>query len=409
MDVYWESKFVGRLMQQDSGHLVFAYDEDYIANGFSPISMSLPLQLEPFQGKVVGAFFSGILPDESVRYRLSRYLGVSEQNSFAILEAIGGECAGALSFFSKGMKPVALESANIESLNDEQLEDVLELIKTRPLLAGYHDVRLSLAGAQNKIAVRICEEKIALVKDYGPTSHILKPSIEHVHDSVFNEYFCMKLSSMMGIETASVDVGWAGKLPYLLVERYDRRTNKTGQLYRLHQEDFCQATSIPSDLKYEREGGPSIRDCQHLIQKACSRPALEQLEFLKRIIFNYLIGNADAHGKNFSLLYDSPHVRLAPAYDLLCTTVYPELSSKMAMKIGKEYDPDTVFLRHWYKLVPDTALAQRNVRKMLIKMSAECLEKATLLAQSCLKTEYDSEIYKQIIRVITSRAEHVQS
>jgi len=126
------------------------------------------------------------------------------------------------------------------------------------------------------------------------------------------------------------------------VERYDRKIDpSTGEVQRIHQEDFCQALGVPSHRKYQQEGGPAASDLLACIRAHSTAPALDLGHFLDLLVFNVLIGNADAHGKNDSWLYTGGSRRLAPAYDLVATTLWPELSSRMAMRIGQAKHPET--------------------------------------------------------------------
>ncbi len=407
LDVYLHEIFAGQLIQNDYGGLSFAYDESYVNKDHAPLSLSLPLQAEIFEGDVVRAFFSGLLPDDIVRHRLARYLGVSEKNPFSLLEAIGGECAGALSLYPQGQTPPETSQDDAEILDDKKLQEILDLLKRRPLLAGDDGLRLSLAGAQDKIAVGLHDDKIALIRGISPTTHILKPVIGDIKDSVHNELFCMRLAQMVGINVPEAEIRFVNNRPYFLVERYDR-IHDDSVVKRLHQEDFCQAMGIMPDIKYEREGGPNFAQCQDILRESSAKPAADQIALLERLIFNYLIGNADAHGKNFSLLYRSNKPELAPAYDLLSTAVYPDLSAKMAMKIGGKYKPDDVFLRHWYKLVPDTAAARKNLEKQLIDMSKNCKDKAAQLKADLKAQKITSGVFDDICAVIDKRTKHIE-
>lgn len=409
LNVYFNSTLAGKLIQKTSGTLSFEYETAYANNQNSPsISISLPISLKPYEGDKVKAFFSGFLPDDIVRYRLAQYLGISEKNSFALLGAIGGECAGALSLYPDGQNPPEATNADIEILDDQKLSKILDLLKKRPLLAGENGIRLSLAGAQDKIAVGIKDRQIVLIKGTTPTSHILKPILTNIKDSVHNELFCMRLAKLLNIDTPRTEIHWLGDTPYFLIERYDRIYDKNRVIKRLHQEDFCQALGIMPELKYEREGGPNIAKCLEILQMHSAKPATDCLAFIERLIFNYLIGNADAHAKNFSLLYKDHTPTLAPAYDLLCTAIYPNLSSKMAMKIGKTYDPEHVFLRHWHCLVPDTTIAKKNLEKDLIKMSNNCLQKASKLTSTLANEGIISTIFDGICTVIKNRANNIK-
>ena len=408
LDVYLHQKHSGQLIQDDSGRLIFTYDETYVAEDRLSLSLSLPLRHEPYEGNNVKAFFSGLLPDNIVRHRLARYLGVSEKNPFSLLEAIGGECAGALSLYPEGAIPPEAKEEDAETLDDHKLKEILELLKRRPLLAGEEGLRLSLAGAQDKIAVGVKDGKIALVKGTTPTTHILKPLIAEVKDSVHNELFCLRLAKLVGIETPHAEIRTVNDTSYFLIERYDRIRDKSGQIHRLHQEDFCQALGIMPDMKYEREGGPSLTKCQAILGQFSAKPAVDQMSLLERVIFNYLIGNADAHGKNFSLLYKEKKPELAPAYDLLSTAVYPDFSVKMAMKIGGTYEPEHVFLRHWHRLVPDMMATTRNIERQLLHMSKDCGEKAYELKTSCEKEGLRSSVFEDICTLVSKRIHHIK-
>lgn len=406
LDAYLFGELVGTLIQEQHQELSFSYNERYVKEGKMPISVSLPLSEDRYTGYIVKAFFSGILPDNGVRYRLAKSLGVSQNNPFGLLEVVGGECAGALSFYKPGESPSLFESPKIvEVLDEEKLEEVLDLLKQKPLLAGSYDIRLSLAGAQDKIAVSMEGKRIALVGGGQPTTHILKTTIPIVEDSVYNEFFCMRLSDAVGIETPVVSIGWSKTAPYFLVERYDRKKQENGTISRLHQEDFCQALGILPELKYEREGGATISGCQSLLRKFSAKPASDQKEFLNRVIFNYLIGNADAHGKNFSLLYKGAYPILSPTYDLISTAVYPNLSKKMAMKIGGKYNPQDVYLRHWLKLVGDSELAKKALEAQIKDMANATLNAAIQLKKELRSEIITSPIFDKIISVIQSNVE----
>lgn len=409
LEVYWNNTYVGKLMQNTAGSLSFTYDQAFLQNSDMAISISLPLQAQPFEGDVVKAFFSGLLPEESVRARLARFLGLSDKNAFALLQAVGGECAGALALFPAGEQPSLPTTHDIEILDDKKLVEILYIIKSQPLLAGDDGLRLSLAGAQDKLAVGFENGHITLMKNGQPTTHILKPVIGHVTDSVHNEFFCMRLAKMVGLDVPFADMHFVNGTPYYIVERYDRTRQKDGGITRIHQEDFCQAMGILPELKYEREGGPTIAQCQQIITRHSAQPAADQIKLLDMVIFNYLIGNADAHGKNFSLLYHGIKPVLAPAYDLLSTTIYPQLSAKMAMKIGGKYDPDITFLRHWHRLVPETRAAQTALNKRLYTLSNDTLEKAYALKDELEKLGVTSPVFADICAVIQKRTTRVKN
>ena len=360
LDVWFGETKAGALAQDEAGALSYAYDPGYLT-GPDPhaISFSMPLQEAPYTDRVVRPFFSGLLPDEGARQRLAGALGISAGNAFGLLEVIGGECAGALSLYPAGEAPPSSDDDGIEILSQPRLEEILGKLRERPLLGGEEGVRLSLAGAQDKIAVCVEGDAIGLAKGGRPTTHILKPFIQALDGTVENELFCLRLAARLKLPVPAVEMNYGGTIPFLLVERYDRAAHKDGTITRLHQEDFCQALSVPPELKYEEEGGPGTERSLDLIGRATARPAADRLAFIRALIFHFLVGNADAHGKNYALLYRGKVPDLAPLYDVVCTAAYPRLAKKQAMAIGGRAVPDTIQLKHWLTLVPETRGAQR--------------------------------------------------
>ena len=362
LDIYLKREFIGNLIQNKDGALEFKYDQKYLSNENAvAISHSLPLQEEVFTERQCKGFFSGILPEESNRDIIANILGVSARNNYALLEQIGGECAGAISFLENGSN-FPSENFKYRKMSDSQVRDILLKLPARPLLVGEPEVRLSLAGAQNKIVVNIDgDNNIYLPLGGAPSKFILKPEVSRFPNIVSNEALCLILAKKVGIPSANVMRTRFGDVECLLIERYDRISSNKSYPTRLHQEDFCQAMNFLPIHKYQNEGGPGLKESLNLIKEVSIMPALDVQNFLKMVIFNMIIGNNDAHGKNFSLLYDSQgNVRLAPAYDMLSTIYYEEPSKKMAMKIGKEYESSKLNIKEIERFAVDcdfTAIA----------------------------------------------------
>ena len=408
LDVYLHSGLAGHLVQDDHGQMKFEYAEEWLANTNAiPLSHSLPLRSEPYAERDCRGFFGGLLPEEHKRVLIARNLGISARNDYAMLELIGGECAGAVTFIPAGA-PSPDRDYRYRQLSDEALANILRELPRRPLMAGEDGVRLSLAGAQDKIAVHVSGDRIFLPLGSAPSSHILKPAIERFEGVVFNEAVCMKLASTVGLPTADVEVRQVGGIDYLLVERYDRRLRMVpnGPVFyeRLHQEDFCQALGVPSEIKYQSTGGPSLKQCFALLRDTSSIPVLDLPHLLDAAIFNALIGNHDAHGKNFSLTYGEGtlvtgrDIRLAPLYDLVSTVYYPELTPKMAMKIGGENRSDRLQPSHFEKLAEEAGLAKPIVVRRVLE-----------LAQSILQSSDEIDIYhpvgRNVLALIKKRCE----
>jgi serine/threonine-protein kinase HipA len=406
LDVYLHQHLVGKLVQNDHGQTAFDYVESWFTNPTAiPLSQSLPLTRKHFNRNDCRGFFAGILPDESKREIIARNLGISARNDFAMLEQIGGECAGAVTFLPEG-KPLPDREDRCRPLSRPDLANIIRALPRRPLLAGEEGIRLSLAGAQDKVVVQVAGGQISLPLNGAPSTHILKPAIARFEGVVFDEALCMRLAQAVGLPAANVEIGNVEGIDYLLVERYDRAWSKeSGALRREHQEDFCQALGIVPEHRYQNEGGPSLKQSFDLVRATSSTPVIDLQSLLDAVIFNWLIGNNDAHGKNFSLRYRGEissglQVRLAPLYDLISTVYYPELSPKMAMKLGGEYLGDRVLPTHFERLAEEAGLAKPMIRRRVLE-----------LAQSILSTlptiTTDHPVTVAVANLIQSRCERM--
>ncbi len=357
---YLADERAGRLIRKDNGNLQFRYDEGYTGPA---LSHALPVQEEAHPHAACRAVFGGLLPEGDGREALARVLGVSPGNDYGLLAEVGGDCAGAISLLPPDATPAAAPS--LRPLDDEQLDALLRALPQRPLgAAPAEGVRLSLAGAQPKLPVVIEDGRVALPLNAAtPTTHILKPEPARFPGLVANEAFCMRLARAAGLRVAEVETAMTvSGLSYLIVERYDRDLT-SDPIRRLHQEDACQALGVPSDRKYQAEGGPGVREVVELLRGATAVPAQELPRLWEALVFNWLIGNCDAHGKNFSLLYDTGAATLAPLYDLVCTTAYPELTRRLAMRIDGAAHIEQVDMDAWIKLAGEIGVSERFVRR----------------------------------------------
>lgn len=405
LDVYLKEQKAGRLWLDEKRRFVFQYDYAWIRQqGAVPLSVRLPLQAEPYPDDSARPFFSNLLPEGDIKRVISQRLRIGTGNDFAMLDRIGGECAGAVSLLSSGKKPTV--RSGYRELDEDELHKVISDLFRRPLMAGVEGVRLSLAGAQNKLPVYMEGNRIFIASGNAPSSHILKPPIKDLEDTVGNEAFCMALAQKMGLPAPTVEI--REDLDRLfIISRYDRIREKDGDLVRLHQEDFCQALGFLPEQKYESENGPDLEHCFGLLQEVSIRPAADRLALLHWTIFNFLIGNADAHAKNLAILFTGQGPRLAPFYDLICTQVYPDLTEKYAMKIGGENRPSWIHQRHWERFAEAVAIKRNLVFKTLQVMAAEIMPQARNLAEVFQKTYGSSGIINEILAVIEKRARTV--
>jgi serine/threonine-protein kinase HipA len=403
LEVWLFADRVGTLALVD-GRLNFCYAPGWLSlpNAVA-LSVSLPLQAEPFDDRKTRPFFAGLLPEGQMRRLIAQQFQVSGQNDFALLDRIGGECAGAVTFLEPGQAlPASTHSDDVQWLSDEEVVAILDELPSRPMLAGKDGLRLSLAGAQDKLPVVFDGARIGLPRNGIPSSHILKPAIHAVEDSVTNEGFCLALAEALQLKPAKSEIHSVGDRPFLLIERYDRVADAQGHWQRLHQEDFCQALGIAPEMKYQNEGGPDLSQCFDLVRRVTRPSAPQILRLLDYVIFNALIGNHDAHAKNFSLLYSGKTV-LAPFYDTLSTAVYPTLTPKMAMKIGNKYKFSEVQARHWDRFAEDVGLSRAQTKRRVVELAKSLPATARKLQSDAGHSFAGNAVVERIIALIEQR------
>lgn len=405
LSVYLLETRAGILHLDTQRRFVFQYDQDWLESDQAiPLSLQLPLQANAFNDDRARPFFANLLPESELRRVIARKLGISEQNDFALLEAVGGECAGAVSLFPDDVQPDA--RPEYRQLTDHELNQLIEEMPGRPMLAGETGIRLSLAGAQNKLPVYFDGQQISIPMGGIPSSHILKPPIAGIPHSVENEIFCMRLAGQLGLPVPAVQILQKAQ-PLYLIRRYDREPDSSGGLLRIHQEDFCQALGVTPEAKYEIEGGPGLKDCFNLLREYSIQPAADISLLLDWTIFNFFVGNADAHAKNISLLLTDKGPRLAPFYDLMCTAVYPQFAKRMAMKTGNENRPDWIIERKWQTFAEEVGVGFRLVQKKLDDVSKTILDGAEQVANQLRGQCGDCDFYNEIIGVITMRCKKI--
>ncbi len=410
--VRFHDRLCGMLSIEDE-RMQFAYDAAYLADGGPALSVAMPLRAQPWPDAQVFPFFENLLPEGLLRKLLASELGTASNNVERLLAATGGDVAGALSL---EQTPQSLDtphdSAAGNALSEAALGEVVERIKSHPFLVqNPQGMRLSLAGAQNKLPIILDAQGMVRLPGNQPSTHILKPPSERFTALVENETLCMRAAARAGLR---VPPTWL--VPFrtatdtlrhgYVVQRYDRRRLHDGSTQRLHQEDTCQILGIPSARKYTQDGGPGFGEVFRVLRQFTVPAAVQQQELVRRMLFNLLIGNHDAHGKNVSLLHTDGQVVLSPAYDLVCTEAYDGLSERFAMPIGKAW--------HWREL-NDTALddfqaetgvalrRQAGVLRRFIDKATEAVAlEATALQQEALPESHAT--LAQIARITQRHA-----
>lgn len=408
LHVYIDTRKVGTLAGDDVDYS-FTYAANWLADPASiPLSFSLPLQAQPFDPDASRAFFSNLLPEGQLRDHFAGKYRVSADDDLGLLAALGGDCAGALALYPGGPEfTLQATPPRYRTLTDGELARLLdEAYIMDPSFLNEKRTRLSLAGVQDKLPIAIQGESICLPLDGAPSTHILKPPNHRFPTLIENEAFCMALALVMGLQVPKTHLFKIGTVDMVyIIERYDRKFDRQGVLSRIHQEDFCQATGHSYRLKYEEGGGPGYRACFEIVGR-CRNPLADRIKFINLAIFNYLICNADCHAKNISVLYDhGPNPSLAPFYDLVCTGIYPQLSSKLAMAIGGHFDPRAIDAATWGDFADQAgSRSAKPVIDTLTSMALSITGKATDVAARMTELYGENPVYRQIVEKIRERA-----
>lgn len=304
------------------------------------LSLALPVGTERYTQGVARPFFDGLLPEGEPRKSIARDLGLRPDDTYGLIEALGRDCAGAVVVQPLDDPPPAIPTtASAERLAPEELDSLVENLRSAPLGAGGR-VRVSLAGVQEKLLLtRMPDGSWGRPVDGTPSTHILKPEIAAYPHTVENEALCMRIAKHLGLDVAAVETTEIAGRKLIVVERYDRAVGADGSVERIHQEDFCQATGTPPDTKYEEDGGPSLRRVAGLLQSVAAPDSLKRLA--QAMTLNVVLGNGDAHAKNFSLLHTpAGGLSLSPLYDLMCTRYYGD--DRLAMFVDSVQRTDRV-------------------------------------------------------------------
>lgn len=367
LPIYYDQRRVGTIsVAADGPH--FIYDATWrVARDSFPVSLRIPLSAAGAPPEIVVPWLMNLLPEGAALNSAGRWLGVDPKDVVGMIERIGRDVAGALSF---GTPPDTETPHAIPIPDARALERIIEELPRRPFLVGEEGVSMSLAGAQEKVPLLMRPDGTLAVPAGGlPSTHILKPDNNRaLFGSVQNEALCMVLARRCGLDVAAVTTGQAGARTYLLVTRYDRAWSGAAWA-RIHQEDFCQALGKPPAAKYQRNQtgipGPAVRDLFDVVRRHAAGPSI--LRLLDAVIFNVLICNTDAHAKNYSLLWQSrTRANLAPLYDLMCAAAWPNVTQNMAQDVGGTNRGDQVTSKHWRRLAAE---AQTNATATLQRVS----------------------------------------
>lgn len=373
--------------------------------GAYPVSPHLPLG-KVSSGPSVWNYFVNLLPEGSILEDVSARLNLGRHDVFGLLLELGRDCAGAITLLPEGQTPDAAQ--RYQPLPVEELRRRIPPRKEGKLYALGGRLRMSLAGTQDKLGLALDDQGGFLIPEgTTPSTHIIKPECsDQFHHCVVNEFFVMRLAGLMGLNVPKTGIVRVPE-PIYIVERFDRERNEDGLWKRIHQIDVCQAKNALNTRKYEQEYeyaplGLTIKDCFD-VARYDSVPGQAIMQTIRWTVFNYLVGNTDAHAKNMSILIRPDSIRLAPFYDLLCVRAYGEDYNRLAFCIGGEDNIDWIDEACWRKFAKDCSLNERLVLTTLRSMAEAIVPNAQGLMHGedfRLLTDDERESLETIAHVI---------
>ena len=405
-------KQAGRIHNDARGRLSFTYDEGWRSSVDAyPLSLSMPRPGKQHGRVVVEAFLWGLLPDnEHVLSRWAAKFQVSARNAFALISHVGEDCAGAVQFVNPGRLDA------IRSGKEDKIEwlDQADIAKRLQILRQDHAAwrlprdtgQFSLAGAQPKTALLLQNDRWGIPSGRIPTTHILKPPTGQFDGHAENEHICLTLARNLGLPAAQSRVVRFGDEIAIVIERYDRQVHGDN-IIRVHQEDICQSRGIMPTKKYQNEGGPSATDIIELLRTYSTDRENDVRTFIGALGFNWLIGGADAHAKNFSVLLGSQTVRLAPLYDIASILPYDGYDFhklKLAMKIGGEYKLSQVGLRQWQKFAREARMGTDELTQQLLAMARQLPDEVASARTRAHTEGLDAPILERLAAQLIDRA-----
>ena len=422
LHVYVGERKAGVYTRAGNGAIAFRYHDSWL--GFHrafPISLSLPLSARKWTGEAVQRVFDGLLPDaHGTREALAAHTGAKSAGIFDLLEQIGRDCVGAYRFLRPDEDPGDVTTMRARPLRNVDIAGRIAALGQcplgiAPLASGDEDFRISISGNQDKTALLQIGNQWHLPLGSTPTSHIFKPSLPprndgvDMSDSPWNEWFCLNLCHAFGLAAAKAEISHFNGRSVLVVERFDRRW-QDGVLYRLAQEDLCQALGVSPPAKYEAEGGPGIPRILNLLQQS-SDPKADRLTFLKTQIVYWILSATDGHAKNFSIFLGPGGFSLTPAYDVISTAPYhPKIAQqkiKLAMPVGRNrhYRVNEILPRHFYQTAQSAGIEKADMDSLFesIEISAHsALQDATTAAEKVNMPSHTKD------RIVETASSHIR-
>lgn len=356
----------------------FAYEEEYVRVGSTPLSVRMPIRAEPYPERTVTPWLEGLLPEQpEARSRMAQQLGASRDSAFDLLAGMGRDCPGAVQFVAPdGLAELRERSHDVESLTSCDIAARLRDLRVDGASWTMPDEHWSLPGQQPKFALARIEGAWFEARGSAATTHILKPGIGRLHHQALVEHVTMRAAYLIGLNVARTAYMHFEDETAIVVERFDRVVDGE-DVTRVHQEDFCQATGTMPARKYEAPNGPGMAEFMKVLANNSTSLRADADALADFVTFNYLAGAPDGHSKNISLVLRPGLTKVAPLYDLATASPYDRKGDAfldIAVSIGGRRKLDEVMPKNWDKAAEVLRLPADVLRAKVVDMATRLPE-----------------------------------
>jgi len=433
LSVWVNGKLAGEWRIPARGETEFQYDSTWVESEEGrPLSLSLPFSLDQgsIKGRAVECYFDNLLPDaDLIRKRLQDRFHTDSRDAFDLLAAIGRDCVGAVQLLPPGEQPQDLHRIDAAPLSAAGVERTLIRTVAPASIAAHpadDDLRISIAGAQEKTAFLYHGGKWCRPLGATPTTHIFKLPLGFVggmqadmRTSVENEWLCARILRTYGLPVARCEIARFGSQKVLVVERFDRQLHSSGKYWlRLVQEDFCQATATPSSMKFERDGGPGLLEIARILRGSVNRDD-DLTCLLKAQLLFWMLAATDGHAKNFSIrILSQGRYQLTPLYDVL--SIWPIIgegpkkiswhNARLAMSVrgkNKHYLLKDIQRRHFNEMATQCGLGE--TAEPLIKDIVAATPAVIASVQKNLPRGFPRHVLDAILKGLSKSAKQLEA
>lgn len=406
LDVHLYGERIGTLFPAGENDYRLAYAPELVEEvgpGVSLLSSALPTRVEPYSLAATQAFVEGLLPTGLRRQRLARELGLDPADGYGLIAATGRDCAGAVTFLPQGTAVIRPDAGAIAWLDEAELKEVVASPTRYFDPAREQRMRFALGGVRHKLALvrDEREERWAWPEAGLPSTHVVKPETGEYPEFVANEMFCTNVVREVGLPVPSTSVEQIGGRNCLVSERFDREGVGLGAK-RLHQESFCQALGYPraggeGEVCADGPGFPESCGLLRAVTGGQDPSPLFAIAFC-----NYMLGNGDAHGENFALLFHGDGMTLAPFYDIASTAVYDE-PLHTGMVIAEDY-AETAYLLELAQIAEDCSFDFELFRELAASTAAKLAEALDVVAERARAEGWHAPIVDSVAELAGERA-----